>query len=64
MVGVMNGKVLSEKSANMFMLIALQHVIFRFLNTFYHPFFPSMLDLCDFSPKILLKKYLSGSDVF
>ena len=45
MVGVMNGKVLSEKSSNMFTLIALQHVIFRFLSTFYHPFFPSMLDL-------------------
>ena len=45
MVGVMNGKVLSEKLANMFTLIALQRVIFRFLNTFSYLFFPSMLDL-------------------
>ena len=52
MVGVMNGRVLSEKSANMFTLIALQHVIFRFLNTFYYLFFPSMLDLF---PTFLLK---------
>ena len=52
MVGVMNGRVLSEKSANMFTLIALQHVIFRFLNAFYYLFFASILDLF---PTFLLK---------